>query len=139
MTSDYDTKEMKNRCISCAYLCYLKSYKHTEIVDASRQAIMENSLAKSLYPEIRCYKRHHSERFSSFREANYEESRRFVLEAKCPKNDWQLHQDGITPEHAERRQTESKHYRWIKIAAVASIITIAVILILHFFPSCSFG
>lgn len=104
-------------------------------MDSGRRAILEGTYAKSLCPQLRCYENLRAEIFDSNTEGNPQETMKNIAEAASCK-EWQLHRDGFSPSVAEQRKVAGKHYRWIKIAAIASIASIIVIVAMRF-ATCS--
>ena len=113
-----------NRCISCAYLCYLEAYKHREVLESSRKAIIRKNLAQNLYSSLRCYKNHLSDMYNSFSPNNAEEAAGKVIQSTCPHSGWRLHQDGIDSEKAYQHEQQRKNFRWTKTGAIIAIISI---------------
>ena len=113
-----------NRCISCAYLCYLEGYTYREVVNSSRRSIMDGSLARSLCPSLHCYKNHLLDMYQSFIKSKAEEAMEKVSQATCPSKDWRLHQDGIPPEVSYQHEQQRKNFRWTKTGVIVAVIGI---------------
>jgi len=118
-----------NRCISCAYLCYLEGYTYCEVVNNSRKEIINKNLARSLCPRLKCYKNYLLDMYNSFTGTEAEEAMAKVSQAICPRKEWHLHQDGITPEVSYQHEQHSKSQRRTKIGISISIITLIAVIV----------
>ena len=110
----------------------------------SRKEIIKESWAKSLCPELRCYKHYLSD--MSFTESEAKETMKRVSKMVCPNKGWKLHQDGVTPEVAYEHEKQSKSLKvakqgvlWSQLAFWAVIISIIIgaiyFLISYFYSS----
>jgi len=111
----------KNRCISCAYLCFHAAIKWSEgqeVDEATRLAIWEQKLPDNMYVQLRCYK--------ALRKPN--EMRQVVREAVCPAKSWQPMRESMTPEMSLRFEQHRKARRLAIIGIIISSIVLVATL-----------
>ena len=116
MNKRSNLKNLKNRCISCAYLyTFVQRLSDTlveDLTDAQRIEFLNydyDNQPLTNPPRLRCYK-----------EWNLPGNLANVVQAKCKSGEWKTHQDGIHPEMVERDRIRHKEKidRWLLIIGV---------------------
>ena len=130
-STDFDFRpllhRLKDRCISCAYLFYLEGDNYREVLDSSRQDIIDKKLARILCSELRCYKGLLPEVYLTFTPSNPDATMTKVFNTKCPGKNWCLHKDGINPEVSYQHEQQRKIKLWTKIGVGVGIITLIAV------------